>query len=50
MMYDIKKALEVSQRDLKETRDEKTKIEKECIVYKTQLEVMWAHPLWRCGS
>ena len=48
MIHDIRKALEISKRDLKETRDEKMNVEKECVVYKTQLEVM-PGTIWRCG-
>ena len=40
MAQDIRKALESCQKELKSTQEQKSCIEKECIVYKSQLEVL----------
>lgn len=40
MAQDIRNALESCQKELKSTQEQKSCIEKECIVYKSQLEVL----------
>ena len=39
MANDIKRALETTQSELKESKETNSVLEKECIVYKSQLEV-----------
>lgn len=39
MANDIKKALETTQTELKTAREKNSALEKECVIYKSQLEV-----------
>ena len=36
---DLKRQLEASQKELKELRERKTSLERECVIYQSQLEV-----------
>ena len=48
MASDIKRALETTQSELKESKEANSVLEKECIVYKSQLEVHIIHVIM-CG-
>ena len=43
MAQDIRKALEVSKTELKEINEKKLLLEKECVIYKNQLQVHHIH-------
>lgn len=43
MTYDIKRTLDSTQTDLKSAQERNSKLEKECVIYQSQLEVQHVH-------